>query len=147
MRFPFRFLPITMAFALTHPAYAQAPTPVPAPTPIAAPTVTTTTINGWTISQVTVKLTWNPPTTRENGQALPLAELSKYQIIRTPQEPGKGGQIRELNAKVRTIPVKSLDVKQPICTTMHYAMVAIDTKGLKSKLSEVVSHTTPCPNS
>lgn len=78
-------------------------------------------------------LSWAIPVRRENGQPLQLSELAGYEIYWTRDRDGASGTIKVSGGQVVT---KKFETFVP--ATYHFAMSAIDSKGLKSKLSALV---------
>ena len=82
----------------------------------------------------TATLRWAIPTTRENGQPLQLSELAGYEIYWTRDSDSATGTIKIAGGQVATQKFETF-----VPTTYHFAMSAIDTKGLKSRLSTLVN--------
>ncbi len=77
---------------------------------------------------------WSIPTTRANGKPLPLSELKGYQVYWTRDSDKASGTI---NVWKNTSVSTKLTTAVP--SNYHFAISAIDTAGLKSALSPVVS--------
>ena len=82
----------------------------------------------------TTNLSWAIPVRRENGQPLQLSELAGYEIYWTRDRDGASGTVKISGGQVVT---KKFETFVP--STYHFAMSAIDSKGLKSKLSALVN--------
>lgn len=79
-------------------------------------------------------LAWAAPTKRTNGKALAIGEISGYEVYWTRTKDKMSGVIKVPGGSaVKT----KLEVFMP--DTYNFAVSAIDTKGLKSPLSGVVS--------
>jgi len=96
-----------------------APAPAPAPT------------------SYSVKLSWTIPTTRENGQPLALSELQGYEVYYAPDNSAS-------TANDKVIPVTGGSINSSVITqlpagTYYFSISAIDSNGLKSPLSTMVS--------
>lgn len=82
----------------------------------------------------TANLAWTAPVKRVNGAALPIGEIAGYEVYWTRTKDKTSGVIKvNGGAALKT----SLEVFMP--DTYNFAMSAIDTKGLKSPLSTMVS--------
>lgn len=79
-----------------------------------------------------VKLSWGIPTTRENGQALPVSELTGYELYYTTDDPAVTGSVKVSGGATATYTVSNL-----AAGNYHFAISAVDSKGLKSKLSPI----------
>lgn len=97
-------------------------TPVTDPDPVVKTTV--------------LQLSWQIPTTRENGTPLSMAEIDGYEIYYTSDALNKEGVIviDSGNASQHSLEISDAD-------TYHFAIAAIDTAGMKSQNSEFVSIT------
>lgn len=135
----------------TNPANPTTPTtPDPDPTPSdstptnPAPTTPTTPTtpespgtpspNPTTPASYSVNLSWTIPSARENGQALLMSELAKYEIYYVPDGAGAGTTIAVNGGSTVSYKVTGL-----AAGTYYFAISAIDTGGLKSALSSPVS--------
>lgn len=105
-------------------------------------------LGGSTLAQAasSVKLNWSIPTVRENGKALSATELSGYELYYTTDNPAVSGTIKVSGGGTSTYTVQNL-----AAGNYHFAMVAIDSTGLKSKLSpiadvKVAAASTAAPN-
>jgi hypothetical protein len=76
---------------------------------------------------------WTAPVKRVNGSALPVGEISSYEVYWTRSIDTRSGVIKVKAASLAT----ALEVFTP--DTYHFAISAVDIKGLKSPLSKVVS--------
>jgi hypothetical protein len=76
---------------------------------------------------------WSAPVRRVNGSALPVGEISSYEVYWTRSIDSRSGVIKVKGTSLAT----ALEVFTP--DTYHFAISAIDIKGLKSPLSSVVS--------
>ena len=79
-------------------------------------------------------LSWNIPVTRQNGAAISVSELSGYEVYWTRSSDSIGGTIKVGGGTAKTT---SLEVFKP--DMYYFAVSAIDSKGLKSPLSKMVS--------
>lgn len=79
-----------------------------------------------------VKLNWSVPSTRENGQALAASELTGYELYYTTDDPAVTGSVKISGGTTATYTVQNL-----AAGNYHFAIAAVDSKGLKSKLSAV----------
>lgn len=106
-----------------------APVPVvtPPPTPVVTPPPP---VIG------SAKLSWSIPTQRENGDALALNEISSYEIYVTAENAGTSRTIRVDNRNQTQFTLDQLSED-----TYYFSMVTIDTEGMYSELSQVVSKT------
>lgn len=83
----------------------------------------------------TITLSWTSPSTREDGSALPMSELSGYRIFYYLEEspdndtvvPVSGGSTRSAQVTLST------------SGTYYFAIAAVDNNGLVSNLSNYVS--------
>jgi len=79
-------------------------------------------------------LSWQIPTTRANGQALTVGELSGYEIYYT-NDSGSVNTVYPVSGGSTT----NVDIGNLSAGTYTFAMSAIDTSGAKSTLSAVVT--------
>ena len=79
-------------------------------------------------------LSWNIPTTRQNGTGIPVSELAGYEVYWTRSSDTIGGTLKVNGGSMQTA---ALEVFKP--DMYYFAVSAIDTKGLKSPLSKMVS--------
>ncbi|MFK7733227.1 MAG: fibronectin type III domain-containing protein, partial [Pseudomonadales bacterium] len=101
-----------------------APTPAPAPAPAPAP------VTG------SASLSWSIPTKRENGESLALSEIASYEIYVTAENAGTSRTIRVDNRNQTKYTLSPLDSDK-----YFFSMVTIDSEGMYSELSQVVSKT------
>jgi len=80
------------------------------------------------------KVGWTIPSTRANGTPLPISELAGYQVYWTRDSDKGAGTINVYKASAITTNLSTI-----VPDTYHIAISAIDTKGMKSSLSKVVS--------
>lgn len=80
-----------------------------------------------------VTLSWSAPVTRTNGKPLVASDLASYEIYWTREIDTRGGKLSKSRASEST----QFYVFTP--DTYHFAISAVDTSGLKSPLSKVVS--------
>jgi hypothetical protein len=80
------------------------------------------------------KVGWTIPTTRANGKALPISELKGYQVYWTRESDKSTGTIN-----VNKSTAISTVMNTAVPGTYYFAISAIDTAGLKSTLSPVVT--------
>lgn len=80
-----------------------------------------------------VTISWAAPVTRTNGQPLTASDIASYEIYWTRDVDTRAGTVN----KPRTSQSTLFYVFTP--DIYHFAMSAIDTTGLKSPLSKVVS--------
>lgn len=81
-----------------------------------------------------LKLSWKIPVARENGAPLRLADLSGYELYYISDDEKVSGVIRIGAPDQVTYAVSNLKAG-----TYHFAIAAVDARGVKSKLSKVVS--------
>lgn len=86
--------------------------------------------------EYTARLRWTPPSTRANGQPLALSELSGYEIYYVSDNLGQGVTVTVPGGRKTGYVVDELAPG-----TYHFSISAIDIKGLKSRLSPVVTAT------
>lgn len=79
-------------------------------------------------------ISWKIPTTRTDGSALKSGELKGYEVYWTRTSDNASGTIK---ISSNTTTSTTFDVYTP--STYYFAMSAIDTSGLKSNLSTMVS--------
>lgn len=89
-------------------------------------------------SSFTIKLSWAPPSTRENGTPLSLSELTGYEIYyyRDGTDASQG-QVKQVSGGTTT----STDLTLSSAGTYYFAIAARDQNGLISNLSNYVSAT------
>lgn len=80
-----------------------------------------------------VTISWNAPVTRTNGKPLVATDIATYEVYWTREVDTKAGTL----SKPRTTQSTLFYVLTP--DIYHFAISAVDTKGLKSPLSKVVS--------
>lgn len=102
------------------PAPRQEPTPAPEPEPVTG----------------SASLSWSIPTKRENGESLALNEIASYEIYVTAENAGTSRTIRVDNRNQTKYTLSPLDAD-----TYFFSMVTIDSEGMYSELSQVVSKT------
>lgn len=78
------------------------------------------------------KLSWAIPTRRENGERLARSELGRYEVYYT-SDLGKSDTFRIENTSQTSLTVANLEQD-----TYYFAMVAVDTDGVFSELSNEV---------
>ena len=99
------------------------------------PATQPTATDGAAITE-TISLTWSIPTTRENGDLLPVTEISGYEIL-----------AKYPDGETQTIPVLGGAVKSHSMPLTHgsgvydFAIRSIDTDSIKSALSDNVTMT------
>jgi hypothetical protein len=106
------------------PVPVPAPVPAPVPTPPPAPT------------SYKVKLQWTAPSTRSNGKALPLSELSGYRIYYLREGSNASDDVT-ISVQGANTTIYNLTVGVPGSYT--FAVTAVDMTGLESPLSGEVS--------
>lgn len=79
-------------------------------------------------------LSWSIPVTRQNGVGIPVSELAGYEVYWTRSSDTIGGTLKVNGGSMQTA---SLEVFKP--DMYYFAVSAVDTKGLKSPLSKMVS--------
>lgn len=82
----------------------------------------------------TAKLSWVIPSTRENGAALALSDLSGYEIYYTTSDPAVTGTVAINGGSTAAYALANLSAG-----TYYFAISAIDASGIKSALSTVVT--------
>ena len=149
--------PVVMASSVTAPATSTtSTTSEPAPTTTSTttattsptttstttPSTTTTTAAATTTTQAAVSgsadLSWSSPTTRSNGQPLSMSELAGYEIYMLAESTGVSSVITVSDPFSTS---RSIDGLTP--DIYHFAISAIDSSGLVSALSPLVSKTVP----
>lgn len=93
-------------------------------------------LNTGTTTAYTANLAWAAPTSRVNGKPLQISEIKGYEIYYTSDDLSQGKTIPITGGTSTRYALTSLKAG-----TYHFAISAIDTKGLKSSLSPVVSKT------
>lgn len=83
-------------------------------------------------------LSWSSPTTRSNGQPLSMSELAGYEIYMLAESTGVSSVITVSDPFSTS---RSIDGLTP--DIYHFAISAIDSSGLVSALSTLVSKTVP----
>ncbi|HUH36779.1 MAG TPA: hypothetical protein VL027_02425 [Spongiibacteraceae bacterium] len=86
---------------------------------------------------VTISLSWQIPTTREDGSTLSMAELGGYQIVYYRDGSAANSNCCRLN--INNGRQDRVDVTINEAGTWYFAISAIDAQGLHSDLSEPVS--------
>ncbi len=81
-----------------------------------------------------VLLSWTIPVERENGDPLSMADLAGYELVYLAEEGGA-----EAVVVIDDPQTVSITVVLQIPATYHFAIAAIDSSGLRSDLSSVVS--------
>ncbi len=109
---------------------AAAPTPAPAPQQEPTPAPEPAPVTG------SASLSWSIPTKRENGEALALNEIASYEIYVTAENAGTSRTIRVDNRNQTKYTLSPLE-----SDTYFFSMVTIDSEGMYSELSQVVSKT------
>lgn len=89
-----------------------------------------------------VTLQWARPSTRANNDRLLKRELKGYTVYGLSAD-----SIAPNSSFVKTYSRNATKavIKQPICSTWFYAISATDIDERQSALSEMISHTTSCP--
>lgn len=106
---------------ITPPIVTPTPTPTPAPVP----------------ATYSATISWKIPTTRANGDALPITELAGYEIYYTT------GTSTQVTIPVTGGALTSYGIKDLAPGTYYFAVAAVDTNGTKSALSQMVSISFP----
>jgi hypothetical protein len=121
------------------PAPAPAPTstptvvtPPPAPVPVPVPTPPPAT----TPTSYPVKLTWIAPSTRANGTALSIGELSGYRIYYMREGSAASDDV---TISIPGANTTSYKVTLGVAGSYTFAVTAVDANGLESPLSGEVS--------
>lgn len=136
---PMQPTPISSQTPAPQPVPLPAPQPNstsdPEPEPIEKPAAGTEPIvapaPGATTRSVTLK--WTAPATRESGEYLSLGEIGSYEIYYTGELSGKGGTLTVRGGSTSNYTISSLPPD-----IYHFSMSAIDSKNVKSKLSDMV---------
>lgn len=116
----------------------QATTPATPTTPGSGTTTPPSTTPSTPTVAHTLQLSWTIPTTRENGNALTLTELSGYQIYYYPEGSAQGaGEIVNVSGGS----TNSTQVTINGAGTYYFAIAAVDQVGLQSNLSNYVAVT------
>jgi hypothetical protein len=84
-----------------------------------------------------IKLIWTIPTTRQNGQALPIGELKGYEVYYAADNNTSTANDTVVNVSGGSINTSTIS-KLP-AGTYYFSISAIDINGLKSPLSTMVS--------
>jgi hypothetical protein len=84
-----------------------------------------------------VNLSWIIPSTRENGQPLQLSELAGYELYYTTDADAAAGTTVKVNGGSSA----SYVIANLPAGSYYFAISAIDTSGLKSPLSAMVTAT------
>ena len=138
---------LTTTSTTTSPTTTSTSTTTPSTTTTTAastttPSTTTTTAAATTTTQAAVSgsaaLSWSAPTTRSDGQPLSMSELAGYEIYMLAESTGVSSVIT-LSDPFSTS--RSIDGLTP--DIYHFAISAIDSSGLVSALSPLVSKTVP----
>ncbi len=85
------------------------------------------------ISKRSVKLSWIPPSNRENGVALSMKEINRYEIIASPVGGGKSLVFIVNDAGTNSYTAHNLEQQ-----SYEFRIVAVDSRGLSSKPSASV---------
>ena len=80
-----------------------------------------------------VSLSWSTPTTRENGDALPLAEIARLEIEAT--YPDGTSEVIDVNAAATTHVIPIINGEG----SYTFSISTIDTDGMRSSPSETIS--------
>jgi outer membrane biosynthesis protein TonB len=127
--------PDTAPATAPEPKPESEPAPAPAPQPVEQPASGTEPIAVATPAPATrsVTLRWTPPATRENGDYLSLGEIGGYEIYYAGELSGKEGKLTVNDGRASSYKISSLapDI-------YHFSMSAIDSKDMKSTMSDVV---------
>jgi hypothetical protein len=134
-------LPTTQPAPVQNPAPEPEPNPDPLPAPVPAPQPIEKPASGTEPIAIpapppatrSVTLRWTPPATRENGDYLSLGEIGGYEIYYTGELSGKEGTFTVKNGSASNYKISSLSPD-----IYHFSMSAIDSRDVKSKLSDVV---------
>lgn len=108
-----------------------APDPIPTPIP-----GTSSGASSGTSAKSTIKLSWNPPTTRATGEAMPKSELNRYEIYASPKGGGRTSVFVISNPSTTSYTISGLPKG-----TYYLNMIAVDKSGLSSKPSSTVTVT------
>lgn len=84
----------------------------------------------------TLQLVWTAPSAREDGSPLNLSELQGYELVYYSDQ-NHVEKVVNINGSSSQQYQVTLDTPD----TYHFAVAAIDSKGVKSELSEAVSYT------
>lgn len=90
-------------------------------------------------------LYWEPPTTRVDGTALPLAEIQHFDLCAS-RVAGcvQGPVILEAGPDWNSVPIEAFDLPPG---TWYFTIRTVDTDGLVSEWADPVSHTIVAPPS
>ncbi len=125
--------PVPVPEPAPAPAPKPEPQPAPAPQPIEQPAPDTEPVAAPAPTTRSVTLKWNPPATRENGDYLSLGEIGGYEIYYAGELSGKEGKFSVNDGRASNYTISSLSPD-----IYHFSMSAIDSKDMKSKMSDVV---------
>jgi hypothetical protein len=90
-------------------------------------------LNQWWCPTYKAKVSWSIPSTRENGAPLQQSELSGYEVYWGRSIDSRTGIIKVRKGNVSSV---TFEVQTP--ATYYFVVSAIDSKGRKSQLSEMV---------
>ena len=130
-----RVTPATPPVAPAQPAPAPTPKPVPSPAPAPLPVPVPVPVPE-PVKLGKATLSWQTPTERVNGTALSTAEIGSYEIYYTSETAGASQTIVVSSATQKTYTVNGLKPD-----SYHFSMVTVDSNGIYSELSKVVSKT------
>jgi hypothetical protein len=80
------------------------------------------------------KVSWTAPSTRQDGQPLALSDLSGYEVYYTTDSSSAGTAIKVSGGTTASYVISNLPAG-----TYYFAISAIDSTGLKSALSSMVT--------
>jgi hypothetical protein len=90
-------------------------------------------LNQWWCPTYQAKLSWTIPTSRENGAALKVSELSGYEVYWGRSIDALTGTVKVAGGGTTTT---TFEAQTP--ATYYYVISAIDSTGKKSKVSKMV---------
>jgi hypothetical protein len=130
-------LGVALLLTACEPAPTPAPTPAPStPSSIPAPTPTPAPAPTPAAGSYKVKLSWTAPSTRSNGKALPLGEISGYRVYYLREGSNASDDV---TVSVPGGNTTSYSVTLGTAGSYTFAVTAVDVNGLESPLSGEVT--------
>lgn len=85
-----------------------------------------------------IHLSWEPPTSRENGDPLPMGEIASYLIVGFMENSNHNLDNPEIQVRIDDGGATEHILEVYVPGTYHLAMAAVDHNGLQSELSNIV---------